>query len=194
MTGCLLRKHACTHVHAHKGCGPNPRLHAKRWMALGLVCLICEMGCTVSIKGKGPERSPYLHRTCPLASAVAVLHISSAHELRWAQDPSPTACGHLPSMSQHVPNRIRHHPPHTCSSCCAPAPLAGTSSTGRPGQESAGCCAPSPSPQVLPASSHRGCCSQLRPGCSLHCFQLLFPSCLAVGQSQVRAIFLNIQI
>lgn len=84
MTGCLLGKHACTHVHAHKGCGPNPRLHAKRWMALGFVCLICEMGCTMSIKGKGPEGSPIctehalLPLPLPLQLCTSAPHISSA--------------------------------------------------------------------------------------------------------------------
>lgn len=120
------RKHTCACTQEAVVQTPG-RMQSGGWpLALCASSVKC---CTVSTKGKGRGKS-HLSRTCPLTPASAA---PSAHPLRWAQDPGLTACGHLPSVSQRVPQRTYHHPPHTCSSLCAPTPRLGPPPSLQPG-------------------------------------------------------------
>lgn len=167
MTELPTGKHTCTHMRAHEGCGPNPRLHAKRWMALGLVCLICEMGCTVTIKGKGPEERPICaeHALSPLLLQLctsAPLGSGPESHCLWAPPFNVPAC-----PQQNPPPS----PTHLLTLLCSRTPS--WDLLLRPPEPGVHRLAPSPSPLVplswiplppSPASSHCCCCSQLRPG------------------------------
>lgn len=153
----------CVHT---RGCGPNPRPHAKRGMALGLVCLICEM-LHCEHERKRPRKVPSeqnmpshpclcrsLRTSAPLGSGPG------SHCLRAPPFSVPTCPPENPSPS----------PTHLLIPLCSHTP-AGTSSIApaRSQQDAA------PPRQVLrfclpglPCLSHHCCCcSQLRPGCSL---------------------------